>query len=348
MVGSEVGEDLVALLVALAVNPSLDTVAAPLREKALVLALQLNPVDRDARRALSALSRQMLPEDVNAEDAVPVPEIAELIVERAGKLDLPDQSKDESTLRAYLLAVAIEADAEGGEKWKTAMREAATLAGVKDWQGAVKERNDTNLLFGSASTVIPEVTPSPEDPAVSLPDFSTLGFALPSAATHALSSRRFNSRSKMPSETKFSRLTANLELANSEEKQPSLRVEGGMTGSGQRGFQPMRLMSFVRSRYPDWSPQANVVLKFEKKDFGQPGKVAELPVVLALLALMSGDEPVSNVLPLGGVESDGKLATIFGLGDLLVKMPDEATQNFLVVPAEAELDLVDLANRGSD
>ena len=47
ILGSEDRGDLVSLLVALAVNPSLDAVAAPLREKALALALQINPVDRD-------------------------------------------------------------------------------------------------------------------------------------------------------------------------------------------------------------------------------------------------------------------------------------------------------------
>ena len=342
----EDGDAIAAQLAALASNPSLEEVSYSLREKALALAFTLDPVHRETRRTHSALSAgKTLPESV-----VTVPEIARSLAEAAESLAHEDESTDESRLRAYLLAIAIEADPEGQEESRKAFAEAAGKAGVTGWQKIVKLRPGAEPFLPEDVVVVPNVGNPSSDPGPgvdSVDDIQKLGFARSSASSHALTTRRIGPKGDRTTVTKFSKVTASVDLMDSAEREPRLRLSGFVLGGNTRGFRSLSLMQMLRTRHRDWPPRADVEVDFEQRDFGIPGRSCELAVALAADALKSGDEPASNVIPLGSVEKDGDLTASTDYGQLISTIPEESSNFVLVAPLAVESDLVDFAVEGN-
>ena len=339
--------ELADLLAGLAFHPSYIEVPTPLREKAIALALNIDPVHREARRAHKDLLDEKGPTPFEEGSAMTVSEIAAALVKAAQELGSGDLSKDEAILRAYLLAVAMEADPEGIENGRALFREAVRAAGISGWKEAVTIREGEENLFPS----LDEPAPSPGNPAPGedggiAAEIRALGFALAESNAHALSIRRSGKRGDRSSVTKFSPLHATVELRDALDRGPQLRLGEVVFGANGRGFRPQSVMALVRARHPTWPARADVVVDFENRDFGLPGRLAELPVALAVDALMSGDEPASNVIAMGALERDGTLGPSANYADVLSSIPSAADAFFLVIPKDAERDLVDFALEG--
>ncbi|MEM0896730.1 MAG: hypothetical protein AAGJ79_07565, partial [Verrucomicrobiota bacterium] len=352
LLSKEEEEEIVGLLVSVADSSSGDEEDGLAGEKAIALALLVDPVNRAARQTLGKMKAGERSVDEDGPTKSPGMEVAKKVLEWSRRLDRPTASKDELVLATFLTDVALESAPNLQASGLVDLAEVASRAGVAGWRGVLRGSGDPDALIAMARrTSVPDNGAKPVVAAgatkrANKDAAADLGFALAKSRVNVLSAEAAPAKGDLPVSVSVARVIARVEVAAEDKKMPELSTEEFSASSGSRGFDSKRLMRVIREMDAGWPARGDVILEVLDADFGLPARASELAIALAMNSLREGTKVGAKVLAIGGVDGDGSLAAFPLFPEMMKVASEQIAPYFLVVPASVEPDLVDFALAG--